>query len=52
METLGERQREDDLHWRKDKKLDQWRAIQSGERGKNETSGYSLKKEKRKKQEK
>lgn len=32
METLRERQREDDLHWRKDKKLDQWRAIQSEER--------------------
>lgn len=32
METLGERQREDDLHWSKDKKLGQWRTTQSEER--------------------
>lgn len=44
METLGERQREDDLHWNKDKKQGQWRTIPSEKKkGKNEASGDRIK---------
>lgn len=32
METLGERQRKDDLHWSKEKIVDQWSTTQSEER--------------------
>lgn len=54
METFGERQRQDDFHWSKVKKLGQWRTIQSEERKgkmKHQEIGQKGKEKKRKNRE-